>query len=77
MRIGGNVPDYDHEFEMNGFPLSRSEAKVDLGVNRLFHAPTRTTSSEGFMLHRTVHALWNLYGHPYKNRAEKEEETVT
>ena len=24
-----------------------------------------------------VHALWNLYGNPYKNRAEKEEETVT
>ena len=24
-----------------------------------------------------VHALWNLYGNPYQNRAEKEEETVT
>ena len=24
----------------------------------------------------TVHALWNLYGNPYKNRAGKEEETV-
>ena len=31
---------------------------------RLFHAPTRTTSSGCFMLHRTVHALWNLYGFP-------------
>ena len=45
-------------------------------VARLFHAPTRTTSSGWFMLHRTVHALWNLYGNPYKNRAVKEEETV-
>ena len=44
---------------------------------RLFHAPTHTTSSGCFVLHRTVHALWNLYGNPYKNRAEKEEETVT
>ena len=44
---------------------------------RLFHAPTCTTSSGCFMLHRTVHALWNLYGNPYKNRAEKKEETVT
>ena len=33
MRIGRNVPDYDQEYEMNGFPLSRSEAEVDLGVN--------------------------------------------
>ena len=44
---------------------------------RLFHAPTRTTSSGCFMLHRTVHALWNLYGNPYKNHTEKDEETVT
>ena len=44
---------------------------------RLFHAPTRTTSSGCCMLHRTVHALWNLFGNPYRNRAEKEEETVT
>ena len=44
---------------------------------RLFHAPTRTTSRGCLMLHRTVHALWNLYGNPYRNRAEKEEETVT
>ena len=44
---------------------------------RLFHAPTRMTSSRCFMLHKTVHALWNLYGIPYKNRTEKEEETVT
>ena len=44
---------------------------------RLFHVPTRTTSGGCFMLHRTVHALWNLYGNPYKNRAEKREETVT
>ena len=43
---------------------------------RLFHAPTRTTSSGCFMLHRTVHALWNLYGNPYRNRAETEEETI-
>ena len=43
---------------------------------RLFHAPTRTTSSGCFMLHRTVHALWNLYGNPYTNRAETEEETI-
>ena len=41
--------------------------------DRLFHAPTRTTSSGCFMLHRTVHALWNLYGNPYRNRAETEE----
>ena len=26
---------------------------------------------------RMFHALWNLYGNPYRNRAEKEEETVT
>ena len=45
-------------------------------VHRLFHAPTRTTSSGCFMLHRTVHALWNLYGNPYRNRAETEEETI-
>ena len=44
---------------------------------RLFHALTRTTSSGCLVLHRTVHALWNLYGNPYRNRAEKEEETVT
>ena len=31
------------------------------------------TSSGCFMLHRTVHALWNLYGNPYRNRAEKED----
>ena len=47
------------------------------GSARLFHAATRTTSSGCLMLHRTVHALWNLYGNPYKNRAEKEGETVT
>ena len=41
------------------------------------HAPTHTTSSGCLVLHRTVHALWNLYGNPYRNRAEKEEETVT
>ena len=45
-------------------------------MSRLFHAPTRTTSSGCFMLHRTVHALWNLYGNPYRNRAETEEETI-
>ena len=33
MRIERNVPDHDQEYEMNGFPLSRSEAEVDLGVN--------------------------------------------
>ena len=43
---------------------------------RLFHAPTRTTSSGRFVLHRTVHALWNLYKNQHKNRAYKEEETV-
>ena len=48
-----------------------------LGNPRLFRAPTRTTSTGCFMLHRTVHALWNLYGNPYRNRAGKEEETVT
>ena len=42
-------------------------------LHRLFHAPTRTTSSGCFMQHRTVHALWNLYGNPYRNRAEMEE----
>ena len=46
-------------------------------ASRLFHAPTRTTSSGCLVLHRTDHALWNLYGDPYRNRAEKEEETVT
>ena len=40
-------------------------------VIRLFHTPTRTTSSRCLMLHRNVHALWNLYGNPHKNRAEK------
>ena len=44
---------------------------------RLFHAPTRTISSGCFVLHRTIHGLWNLYGNPFKNRAEKEKETVT
>ena len=44
--------------------------------SRLFHTPTSTTSSGCLVLHRTVHALWNLYGNPYRNRAEKEEETV-
>ena len=39
--------------------------------HRLFHAPTRMTSSGCFVLHR------NLYGNPYRNRAEKEEKTVT
>ena len=43
---------------------------------RLFHVPTRTTSSGWLMVHR-IHALWNLYGNSYKNHAEKEEETVT
>ena len=43
---------------------------------RLFHAPTRMTSSGCFLLHRTVHALWNLYGNPYRNRAKTEEETI-
>ena len=43
---------------------------------RLFHVSTRTTSSGCFMLHRTVHALWNLFGNPYRNRAETEEETI-
>ena len=42
---------------------------------RLFHAPTRTSSGCS-MLHRTVHALWNLYGNQYRNRAETEEETI-
>ena len=37
----------------------------------MFHAPTRTTSSRCFMLHRTVHALCDLYGNPYRNCAEK------
>ena len=50
---------------------------TDPSVVRLFHAPTRTTSSGCFMLHRTVHTHWNLYGNPYRNRVEKEEETVT
>ena len=45
--------------------------------SRLFHAPTRATPSGCLVLHRTVHALWNLYGNPYRNRAEKKEETVT
>ena len=35
-------------------------------TDRLFHVPTRTTSSGCFVLHRTVHALWNLYGNSYK-----------
>ena len=41
---------------------------------RLFHAPTRTTSSGCVVLHRTVNALWNLYGNLHKNRAEQKEE---
>ena len=53
------------------------QSKLELCRTRLFHAPTCTTSSGCFMLHRTVHAIWNLYGNPYRNRAEKEEETVT
>ena len=43
----------------------------NLMAARLFHAPTRTTSSGCFMLHRTVHALWNLYGNPYKISCRK------
>ena len=43
--------------------------------SRLFHPLTRTTSSGCLMLHKTVNVLWNLYGNPYKSRAEKEEET--
>ena len=39
--------------------------------HRLFHAPTCTTSRGCLVLHRTVHALWNLYGNPHKNHAEK------
>ena len=54
-----------------------NQTNNDQPFSRLFHAPTCTTSSGCFMLHRTVHALWNLYGNPYRNRAEKEEETVT
>ena len=54
----------------------RRTGRIQVHQARLFHVPTRTTSSGCFMLHRTVHALWNLYGNPYKNRAEKEE-TVT
>ena len=48
-----------------------------LVMARLFHAPTRMTSSGCLMLHRTVHALWNLYGNPYRNLVGNEEETVT
>ena len=33
MRIGRNVPDFDQGYEMNAFPVSRSEAEVDLGVD--------------------------------------------
>ena len=44
-------------------------------LHRPFHAPTRTTSSGCFMLHRTVHALWSLYGNPYRNRAEKKKQS--
>ena len=44
---------------------------------RLFHSSTHTTSRRCFILDRTIHDLWNLYGNPYKSRAEKEEETVT
>ena len=51
--------------------LSQTESST-----RLFHAPTGTTFSGCFMLHRTVHALWNLYGNPYRNRAETEEQTI-
>ena len=36
--------------------------------NKLLHALTRTTSSGCLVLHRTVHALWNLYGNPYEVR---------
>ena len=57
--------------------LSHNTVKPLPHFNRLFHAPTSTTSSGCLMLHRTVHALWNLYGNPYKNRAEKDEEAVT
>ena len=38
---------------------------------RLFHAPTRTTSSGCLVLDRTVHALWNLYGKIMQKRKEK------
>ena len=57
--------------------INSMDNQLQLHLIRLFHAPTGTTSSGCFMLHRTVHALWNLYGNPYRNRAEKEEETVT
>ena len=66
-------------FRQDGrFPvLSYYHKENTVSNGRLFHAPTRTTYSGCFMLHRTVHALWNLYGNPYRNRAETEEETVT
>ena len=38
---------------------------------RLFHAPTRTTSSGCLVQHRAAHALWNLYENPSRNRAER------
>ena len=75
---------YKRNENHKGRKEGRKEGKVDVLVSdfskafdtRLFHAPTRTTSSGCFMLHRTVHALWNLYGNPYRNRVETEEETI-
>ena len=69
--VSGSAPHVRHDHG-NEVHQQRSWDQI-----RLFHAPTRTTSSGCLMLHRTVHALWNLYGNPYGNRAEKEEETVT
>ena len=57
--------------------LPQDDPSQELVAIRLFHTPTRTASSGCLMLHRTVHALWILYGNPYRNRAGKEGETVT
>ena len=74
-----NVEFYSHgtyEQEARGGGNHGGKSSQSHRRTRLFHAPTRTTSSGCFMLHRTVHALWNLYGNPYRNCAETEEETI-
>ena len=48
----------------------------DHACSRLFHAPTRTTSNGCLVLHRTVHALWNLYGNPYRKKKQSSDEGI-
>ena len=55
-----------HGLELQVTQLDYFDFEAILDTCRLFHAPTRTTSSGCVVLHRTIHALWNLYGNLYK-----------